>query len=128
LGFLGITGGFVLKNPIPETLTGHELQAVTGVLGVYFNYWKFFKIEHLYRLALTRVIRKNKFQRLKITIKTPKTPFLATWMRLLIAASIESSIWLSPGQRKQNSTSTPPLRKLSAETSFSPYPIYISYT
>jgi hypothetical protein len=37
LGFLGIAGGFVLKNRIPETLTGHGLRAVTGVLGVLFQ-------------------------------------------------------------------------------------------
>jgi len=36
-GFLGITGGFVLKSPIPETLTGHRLLAVTGGLGVLFQ-------------------------------------------------------------------------------------------
>jgi hypothetical protein len=37
LGYLGIAGGFVLKNPTSETLTGHGLQAVTGVLGVLFQ-------------------------------------------------------------------------------------------
>jgi hypothetical protein len=55
---LGIAGGFVLKNPIPETIPGHGLQAVTGVLGVYFNYREIFKIEHLYRQVSIRVIRK----------------------------------------------------------------------
>jgi hypothetical protein len=37
LGFLGITGGFILKNPILETLTGLGLRAVIGVLGVLFQ-------------------------------------------------------------------------------------------
>jgi hypothetical protein len=36
-GSLGIAGGFVLKNPITESLTRHVLWAVTGVLGVLFQ-------------------------------------------------------------------------------------------
>jgi hypothetical protein len=37
LGVLGIAWGFVLKNPVPETFTGHGLRAVTGVSGVLFQ-------------------------------------------------------------------------------------------
>ena len=36
-GFLGIAGGFVLKNPIKETLTVHGVRAVTGVMGGLFQ-------------------------------------------------------------------------------------------
>jgi hypothetical protein len=35
-GFWGIARGFVLKNPVQETLMGHGLRAITGVFGVLF--------------------------------------------------------------------------------------------
>jgi len=36
MGFSGFVRGFFLKNPVPETLAGHGLRAITGVFGVLF--------------------------------------------------------------------------------------------
>ena len=37
MGFLLFQRGFVLKNPVPETLAGHGLRAIKGVFGVLFQ-------------------------------------------------------------------------------------------
>ena len=41
-GFLWITRGFLQKNPTPEILTRHGLQAITGVLGDLFQLQEYF--------------------------------------------------------------------------------------
>jgi hypothetical protein len=84
LGFLGIAGGFVLKNRIPETLTGHGLRAVTGVLGVLFQLQgNFLKIDHLYRLDQSGSPEKI-ISATEKTIKTIKTPFLLSGGLLMV--------------------------------------------
>jgi len=73
-GFLWFQRGFVLKNPVPETLAGHGLRAITGVFGVLFQLLgNFLKITNQINFII-RLTRKN-FQRPKKTPKTPETPF-----------------------------------------------------
>jgi hypothetical protein len=62
-----------LKNPVPETLAGHGLRAITGVFGVLFQLLGNFLDDHLDYLAHLDHDKKY-FQRPEKTIKTPKTP------------------------------------------------------
>jgi hypothetical protein len=77
-GFYCSNGGFVLKNPVPETLAGHGLRVTVGVFGVLFlllgNFLKI-TIWITWIDLIIRVTRKKYFQRPKKTIKTPNTPF-----------------------------------------------------
>jgi hypothetical protein len=41
-GVLWLQRGFVLKNPVPETLAWHGLRLITGVFGVLFQLLGYF--------------------------------------------------------------------------------------
>jgi hypothetical protein len=74
---MGIAWGFVLKNPIPETLTGHGLRAIKGVLGVLFQLpGNFKKNDHPYRLDQSGSPGKI-FSATEKNPKYPKNPFFA---------------------------------------------------
>jgi hypothetical protein len=64
-----------LKNPVPETLAGHGLRAITGVFGVLFQL-----LGNILKMIIqiNLIIRGTKkyFQRPKKTPNTPNTPFL----------------------------------------------------
>jgi hypothetical protein len=60
-GFLLFQRCFVLKNPVPETLAGHGLRAITGVFGVLFQLLgNFLKITYQINLII-RFTKKNIF-------------------------------------------------------------------
>jgi hypothetical protein len=87
---MGIAWGFVLKNPIPETLTGHGLRAIKGVLGVLFQLpGNFFKMI-IHADWINQGHQEKYFQRPKKTPNTPRTPFSPSDQRPLPASTTTS--------------------------------------
>jgi hypothetical protein len=76
MGFLGISGGFVLNNPVPETVARHGLRAIKGVFGVLFqlpgNFSKWLSIP----TGINQVPIKY-FSATEKNHKNPKNPFFA---------------------------------------------------
>ena len=73
MGFLWFQRGFILKNPAPETLAGHELRLITGVFGVLFQpLGNFLKMIIQINLII-RVTRKI-FSATEKNHKNPKYP------------------------------------------------------
>jgi hypothetical protein len=96
-----------LKNPVPETLAGHGLWAITGVFGVLFQLLgNFFKNNHPNQLD-HQGHQKNYFQRPKKTLKTPKAPFCQQTGRdrrlprsgqEILMGSIKRGLWIGQGE------------------------------
>jgi hypothetical protein len=84
-----------LKNPVPETLAGHELRAITGVFGVLFQLLgNFFKNNHLdYLDQLDHQGHQEKI--FSATEKNPKNP------KYPVFASRPREIDASPGLAKK---------------------------
>jgi hypothetical protein len=93
MGFLGIAPGFVSKNPVPETPTGHRLRAVTGVLGVLFQLpGNFLKLTIYTVRYQSGSAGKINFSDRKKIIKTPKTPFSVSNQGLCFLALITTNV------------------------------------
>jgi hypothetical protein len=96
-----------LKNPVPETLAGHGLRAITGVFGVLFQLLGNFLKMIIQMNRIIRVTKKNYFQRPKKTIKAPNTPFcyqtgrdrrLPRSGQEILMGSIKRGLWIGQGE------------------------------